>query len=119
LSLEELIDKRAECEESGQEFIFETEECWFKIKTRKSEELRESMLSTLTNVYAEKAEDKQLFLIYSNMSLTRYFVEIWSKIHGIIDGSIWTKDSDWLVKYLGKTCELQCTNKWTSNCFAK
>jgi hypothetical protein len=27
LSLEELIDKRAECEESGQEFIFETEEC--------------------------------------------------------------------------------------------
>jgi hypothetical protein len=58
-------------------------------------------------------------MIYGNLSVTKYFVEIWSLIHKILEKSIGTKDTKWLVKYLWNACELQCSNKWITNCYAK
>jgi hypothetical protein len=66
----------------------------------------------------QKQVDKSVFIIYNNLAVTKYFVEIWSSMHKILKMSIGTKDTKGLIKYLGKTCELQCTNKWTINCFA-
>jgi hypothetical protein len=66
----------------------------------------------------QKQEDKSVFLIYSNLAVTKYFVEIWKYMHNILEMSIGTKDTKWLVKYLWDTCESQCVNKWTINCFA-
>jgi hypothetical protein len=39
-------------------------------------------------------------------------------MHHILEISIGTKDTKWLIKYLWDTCESQCTSKWTINCFA-
>lgn len=119
LSLSGLLQIQKDCEEKWQYFDLKDFKCKIVNTSRREIELKESLLSTLNNVYDQKSADKELFLIYSNMWVTRYFVEIWAKIHAIIDDSIGTKDSQGLVKYLWETCELQCTNKWTSNCFSK
>jgi hypothetical protein len=119
LSLSGVLQIQEDCEEKWQYFNLKELKCEIVNASRREIELKESLLSTLNSVYVEKTADKELFLIYSNMWVTRYFVEIWAKIHAIIDDSIGTKDSKGLVKYLWETCELQCTNKWTSNCFAK
>ena len=89
------------------------------VATRNKVELTSSLQATLDSVFMQKQEDKSLFMIYSNMSVTQYFVEIGSLMHNILEISIWTKDTKWLVKYLWDTCEAQCVSKWTSNCFAK
>lgn len=119
LSLSGFLQIQEDCGEKWQQLNLKTLKCEAVDDSRREIELKESLLSTLNSVYDQKSADKELFLIYSNMWVTRYFVEIWAKIHAIIDDSIGTKDSKGLVKYLWETCELQCTNKWTSNCFAK
>ncbi len=81
--------------------------------------LEESLQNTLNSVLAQKQEDKWVFMIYSNISVTRYFVEIGKWIHDIIEKDIGTKDSRWLVKYLWDACESQCSNKGNANCYAQ
>lgn len=85
---------------------------------RSDDALRLSLQDTLESILIQKQEDKNIFLIYSNLWLTRYFKEIWDTIHQIVEWQIWSKDSKWLVKYLWDICEKQCSNKWTSNCYA-
>lgn len=82
--------------------------------------LQDSLQQTLNSVLAQKQEDKWVFMIYSNISVTRYFVDIGKWIHNIIDEDIWTKDSKWwLVNSLWESCESQCSNKGNENCYAK
>ena len=87
--------------------------------TFSQKQISEAMLGTLDSVLAEKYEDKNVVLFYNNLPTTRYFKEIWALIHSGIDMGIWTKDSEWLVKYLWNVCELQCSNKWVTNCYFK
>ena len=87
--------------------------------TRYETGMQAALESTVAAVLMQKQEDKNLFMIYGNLSITSYFIEIWSFMHTILENSIWTKDSKWLVKYLWDTCTAQCANKWTTNCFAK
>ena len=82
-------------------------------------QLKDNLLNTLNVVLIQKQEDKKVFLIYSNLEITRYFVEIGSLIHSIVENEIGTKDSKWLIKSLWEACEYQCSNKGTSNCYAK
>ncbi|HKL43686.1 MAG TPA: hypothetical protein VJ892_00210 [Candidatus Absconditabacterales bacterium] len=81
--------------------------------------LQDSLKSSLNSVLAQKQEDKGVFMIYSNLSVTRYFVEIGDFIHEIVEKDIGTKDDKGLIKYLGNACELQCSNKGNTNCFAQ
>jgi hypothetical protein len=82
-------------------------------------ELKNVLNSTLNSVLSEKSEDKQIVMIYDSLSTTKYFKEIWYFIHNWIDNQIWTKDIDWLVKYLWTVCESQCSNNGTKNCYAE
>lgn len=81
--------------------------------------LKDSLNNALNSVLAQKQEDKWVFMIYSNLWVTRYFVEIWALIHDIVEKDIGTKDSKWLIKYLWNACEAQCLNKWNTNCYAQ
>ncbi len=81
--------------------------------------LKDSLNNALNSVLAQKQEDKWVFMIYSNLEITRYFVEIWSFIHDILEEDIGDKDSRSLIKYLWNACELQCSNKWNTNCYAQ
>lgn len=87
--------------------------------TYDSKKMSTNLMSTLDVVLMQKKEDKKVFMIYSNLAITRYFVEIWLLIHDILESSIWTKDSKWLIKYLWESCEAQCSNKGTRNCYAR
>lgn len=91
----------------------------YAIPTRYETGMQAALEATLVSVFTQKQEDKELFMIYSNLSITKYFVEIWAYIHNILEKYIWNKDSKWLIKYLWKVCESQCSNKWISNCYAK
>lgn len=82
-------------------------------------DMKKALLSAIDSIMAEKQEDKQIVMFYNNLPSTQYFLQIWSLIHQTIEDTIGTKDSDGLIKYLWETCELQCTNKWNVNCYAK
>jgi len=83
-----------------------------------SVELRETLIDFTDIIMAQKTEDKLSMIFYDNTLSTRYFVEIWKTIQGIVEKQIWSKDAG-LVKYLWDACEQQCSNKWTDNCYAK
>ena len=72
--------------------------------------LNESIKGTLS----ELDMDKAVVMYSQNLDSTRYFVEMWYYIHGIVDSVIWSKNwsSDTIVNNLGKVCEAQCSNKW-------
>lgn len=51
--------------------------------------------------------------------ITRTFPQISAYITRINDELIWTKDTQWIIKFLGKACELQCANRWIGGCYAQ
>jgi len=69
---------------------------------------------SIENTLSELDMDKAVVMYSQNLDSTRYFVEMWYYIHGIVDNVIWSKNwaSDTIVNNLGKACEAQCTNKW-------
>ena len=81
--------------------------------------IQKTLSLTIDSIMDQKQEDQLMFILYDNLSSTRYFFEIWSLIHQIMDETIWTKDSDWLIKYLWFACESACSNRWNVNCYAK
>jgi hypothetical protein len=46
------------------------------VLTQNQIKLKESLQATLNSVFMQKQEDKSVFLIYSNLAVTKYFVEI-------------------------------------------
>ena len=67
--------------------------------------------STTNHILEEKSNDKEILLVWLNMS-THYFVEIWAYIHYVVDDVI----SDTLSQ-LWEACTYQCGNNWTQNCY--
>lgn len=78
-----------------------------------------AMTQNMDSLLLEKNQDKMVVLFYNKLPTTRYFKEIWSLIHFIVENYIGTKDSKWLVKYLWETCKSQCSNQWNENCYFK
>jgi pectin methylesterase-like acyl-CoA thioesterase len=63
------------------------------IPTRDKIQLQNSLQATLDSVFMQKQEDKSIFLIYGNLDVTKYFVEIGKYMHHILEISIGTKDT--------------------------
>lgn len=92
-------------------------ESYFPLSDRQ-QAIYDSMQETVNVILLDKYLDKQIALVSTNRD-THYFLEIWKIMHIIIEKEIWTKDTEWLVKRLWETCIYQCTNKWTTKCYAK
>lgn len=87
-------------------------------QTKNQQQFKEDLKILVSDIMQQKEEQKSILSLYQNVSTTSYFVQIWAYMHHTIEEYIWNKDTDGLVKNLGKICELQCTNKWTANCYA-
>lgn len=74
----------------------------------------EYLNDSIENTLSELDLDKAIVMYSQNLDATRYFVEIWAYIHGIVNNVIWSKNwsSKTIVNNLGKACEAQCSNKW-------
>lgn len=74
----------------------------------------EYLNNSIDDTLAELDLDKAVVMYSQNLDTTRYFVEIWAYIHGMVENIIWSKNgaSDTIVNNLGKACEAQCSNKW-------
>lgn len=80
--------------------------------------LTSSLTAAMNDVYAAHIQTFDRMLFWQSTDITRRYKEIGAFIHQIVEQYIWTKDTDWLVKYLWQTCEKQCSNRWIAWCYA-
>lgn len=80
--------------------------------------LTSSLTAAMNDVYTAHIQTSDRMLFWQSTDITRRYKEIGAFIHQIVEQYIWTKDTDWLVKYLWQTCERQCSNKGIAWCYA-
>jgi len=94
---------------------------WLTISVETPESVVNNLNNTINKILTqENMDDKKILLNYSNVSSTRYFVEIWAYIHDMVENIIWTKKSpDSIIRNVWEACEYQCSNKSSKWCYAK
>ena len=94
---------------------------WSVIPVETPESVVNNLNNTINKILTqENMDDKKILLNYSNVSSTRYFVEIWAYIHDMVENIIWTKKSpNSIIRNVWEACEYQCSNKSSKWCYAK